>query len=220
MPEKKRIVIAEDYKMFREGLKAMLTAINNYDVVGEAGDGFEAIKSVSRLKPDLLLLDISMPRLNGISVIADLKKRCPEVKILALTIHDDEQYVLQTFKAGADGYCLKDATQNELLIAVASVLEGKNYVSPGITGDVLKGYLAGRRHSKSERGWDTVTLREREILKLLAEGYENIQIASFLNISVKTVEKHRSNIMEKLDLHTIADLTRYAIEKGLADARR
>jgi DNA-binding NarL/FixJ family response regulator len=137
------------------------------------------------------------------------------VKILILTIHESDQYVLEAFDAGADGYCIKDATREELLIAIQSVLEGKVYISPGIADNVMEGYLEGRKKLKTKTTWDTVTQREREVLKLLAEGYRNKEIADLLNISVKTVEKHRANIMDKLEMRNVSELTVYAIGKGL-----
>jgi DNA-binding NarL/FixJ family response regulator len=145
----------------------------------------------------------------------DIKSQCPEVKILALTIHESDQYVLEAFEAGADGYCIKDAGRDELMVAIDSVLEGKTYISPGIADNVMEGYLEESKRLKTKTSWDTVTQREREVLKLLAEGYLNKEIAEFLHISVKTVEKHRANIMNKLDLHNASTLTAYAIEKGL-----
>jgi DNA-binding NarL/FixJ family response regulator len=215
MGTKKKVVIAEDHKLFREGLKSMLSARNDLHVVDEAQDGLEAIRCVKRNKPDLLLLDLSMPRLSGISVMKDIKSQFPQLKILALTIHESDQYVLEAFEAGADGYCIKDAGRNELMVAIDSVLEGKTYISPGIADNVMEGYLEENKRLKTKTTWDTVTQREREVLKLLAEGYLNKEIAEFLHISVKTVEKHRANIMNKLDLHNASALTAYAIEKGL-----
>lgn len=213
--KKKKVVIAEDHKLFREGLKSMLSRRDDIEVISEAPDGLEALKHIKHHQPDLLLVDLSMPRLSGISVIKDVKSQYPAVKILALTIHESDQYVLEAFKAGADGYCIKDASRNELMIAIDSVLEGKTYISPGIAGNVMEGYLEEKKQLKTQTAWDTVTQREREVLKLIAEGYPNKDIGNFLHISVKTVEKHRANIMSKLDLHNAATLTAYAIENGL-----
>ena len=163
----------------------------------------------------MMLLDLSMPKMNGISVMREIKSQFPEIKIMALTIHESDQYVLEAFEAGADGYCLKDAGRDELMVAVDSVLQGKRYISPSISDNVLEGYLSGRRELKSKTTWDTITQREREVLKLLGEGYQNKEISDMLHISVKTVEKHRANIMNKLDLHNAAALTAYAIEHDL-----
>ena len=219
MPAKKRVLVAEDHQMLREGLKAILANRDHLEIVGEAVDGLEALRKVKRLKPDLMLLDLSMPRMNGLSVLLDAKSYLPEIKILVLTIHQSEPYVMETFEAGADGYCSKNDSRDELLVAIDSVLDGKIYLSPLIAGDVLHGFLAKREREKDRSDWDTVTQREKEILKLLAEGYTNSQIADMLYISVKTVEKHRSNIMAKLDLHNVAHLTTLAIEKGLVERK-
>jgi DNA-binding NarL/FixJ family response regulator len=215
MNKKTKVVIAEDHQLFREGLKAMLQSRDDLELVGEAADGLEAIRVVQRLQPDLLLLDLSMPRLSGISVMKDVKRQFPEILILALTIHESDQYVLEAFDAGANGYCIKDASRKELMMAIDSVASGKTYISPGIADNVMEGYLEGRKRLKEKTSWDTITQREREVLKLLAEGHTNKEIADFLNISVKTVEKHRANIMKKTDLHNASALTAYAIEQGL-----
>jgi DNA-binding NarL/FixJ family response regulator len=215
MADKYSVIIAEDHQLFREGLKSMLSARGDIDIIAEAEDGLEAVSCVKRTPPDLLLLDLSMPRLSGISVMKDVKRQFPDVKILALTIHESDEYVLEAFDAGTDGYCIKDASREELMVAIDSVLEGKTYISPGIADNVMEGFLEDRKRLKTKTDWDTVTQREREVLKLLAEGYLNKEIAALLHISVKTVEKHRANIMNKLDLHNASALTAYAIEKGL-----
>jgi DNA-binding NarL/FixJ family response regulator len=215
MGEKRRIVIAEDHTILREGLRALISSNPDFEVVGEAEDGREAIRCVENLRPDLILIDLSMPRMNGMDAIKEIKKGCPGTKILVLTVHKTEEYVLATLRAGADGYVLKDATHAELLMAIESVLKGKPYLSPGVSERVIEGYLEGRKTLRSESPWDTLTQREREVLKLIAEGYKNREIADYLYISVKTVEKHRANIMKKLDLHSISALTAYAMEKGL-----
>lgn len=215
MNKRKKVVIAEDHKLFREGLKSMLSARDDIEVIDEAPDGIEAIASVKRQEPDLLLLDLSMPRLSGISVIREISSQFPNVKILALTIHESDQYVLEAFEAGAHGYCIKDASRSELMVAIESVLDGKVYISPGIADQVMEGYLDKNKRLKTETVWDTVTPREREILKLIGEGHRNRDIADLLHISIKTVEKHRANIMGKLDLHSASELTAYAIDKGL-----
>ena len=216
---KTKVVIVEDHKLFREGLKSLLSDKADVEVVGEAGDGLEAIRTVKKCRPDIMLLDLSMPKMNGISVMKEIKSQFPETKIMALTIHESDQYVLEAFEAGADGYCLKDAGRNELMVAVDSVLQGKRYISPSISDNVLEGYLTGRKKLKSKTSWDTITQREREVLKLLGEGYQNKEISDMLHISVKTVEKHRANIMNKLDLHNAAALTAYAIDHGLVSKR-
>ncbi len=215
MKEKKRIVIAEDHTILREGLRALLMANPTFDIVGEAEDGRDAIRCVEKSKPDIVLMDLSMPRMNGLGAIKEIKKLSPETKILVLTVHRTEEYIHTTLQAGADGYLLKDATLSELMVAVNNVLEGKPYLSPGVSEKVIEGYLDGRKGSGASSSWDTLTQREREILKLIAEGYKNKDIADYLCISVKTVEKHRANLMKKLDLHNVSALTAFAMEKGL-----
>ena len=184
----KKIVIAEDHQLFREGLRSMLESRGDVEVVGEASDGLEAIRCIKKMRPELLLLDISMPRLNGISVIKDLRMQLPDLKILVLTIHESDQYILETFNAGVNGYCIKDSSRNELMMAIDSVLAGKTYISPGVADEVMAGFLTSRRTMKEKSDWETLTQREREILKLVAEGYMNKEICDMLSISVKTVE--------------------------------
>ena len=210
-----RIVIAEDHTILREGLRALLSAEAGFDVVGEAEDGRAAVHCCEDLVPDLVLMDLSMPRMHGFEAIKEIKRQNPDVKIIALTVHKTDEYILATLQAGADGYLLKDATHSELVMAIKNVLMGKRYLSPGISERVIEGYLEGRETLKTRSAWDTLTRREREILKLIAEGYKNKEVADYLCISLKTVEKHRANLMKKLDLHSAAELTAFAVEKGL-----
>jgi DNA-binding NarL/FixJ family response regulator len=219
MSKKAGIFIVEDHQLFREGLKSMLNSRGDIEIIGEAEDGLEALSFINRLIPEMVLLDLSIPKISGISVIKEIKRAHPKIKILALTIHESDQYVLEAFDAGVNGYCIKDASRQELMVAIDSVLQGKSYISPGISDQVIEGYLDGRKTLKEESDWDTVTQREKEVLKLLAEGYTNKDIAAFLHISVKTVEKHRSNLIRKLDLHNVAQLTTYAIQKGLVEPK-
>jgi len=215
MKPKVKILIVEDNQLFREGLKSLLASNTDYDLIAEAKDGLEALRLTRKIQPDFILLDISMPRLNGISVIKEIKSVYPDIKILALTIHESDEFVLQAFDAGANGYCVKDCSRHELRVAIQTVLDGKTYISPQVADQVMEGYLESSKKMKKKTDWDTITQREREILKLVAEGYKNRQIADLLHISVKTVEKHRANIMKKLDLHNASELTAYAIEKKL-----
>ena len=218
MTKKLRVVIAEDHTILREGLRALLSSTPEFcEVIGEALDGMDAIRTVNKLRPDLILLDLSMPRLNGLDAIREIKRQCPEVKVLVLTAHKTEEYIHETFKAGADGYCLKDATHSELLVAMQSVASGKAYISPEISKQVLTAYLESRSTTRGESPWDSLTPRERGVLKLIAEGYKNREIADYLCISVATVDTHRVNIMKKLDLHNTAALTTYAIERGIVN---
>lgn len=215
MREKAKIVIAEDHTILRESLRALLSLQEDLDVVGEAEDGREAIRRVEELTPDLILMDLSMPKMNGVEAIREIRRRVPETKILTLTVHKAEEFVLEVLQAGADGYIPKDASSNELVMAIKSVLMGKRYLSPSVSKVVIEGYLESKRTFASSTPWETLTKREREILKLIAEGHKNKEIADFLCISVKTVEKHRANLMKKLGLHSAAALTAYAMERGL-----
>lgn len=215
MESKKRIFIVEDHTILREGLKALLSTKSDLEIVGEAADGNAAIRGVERLKPDLVLMDLSLPKMDGTEAIREIKKRSPQTKILALTVHKTEEYITAAFQAGAEGYVLKDATHAELDLAIRNVLAGKTFISPGISEKIVIGYLQRKKTEKVLTPWDTLTPRERHILKLIAEGHRNKEIADFLCISVKTVEKHRSNLMQKLDLHNVSDLTAYAMAKGL-----
>jgi DNA-binding NarL/FixJ family response regulator len=215
MGDKQRIVIAEDHTILREGLRALLSSDPELEVVGEAEDGQEATRCVEKLKPSLVLMDLSMPRMNGMDAIREIKKRSPATKILVLTVHKTDEYIVATLQAGADGYVLKDSTNTELRMAIKNVLAGKFFISPGISAKVIEGYLENKGPQKAATPWESLTAREKGILKLIAEGYKNKEIADFLCISVKTVEKHRANLMQKLDLHNVSALTTLAIEKGL-----
>ena len=213
--EKKGVLIVEDHTLIREGLRSLLSSHPNLEVIGEAGDGREAIRQAERLSPTLILMDLSMPRMGGVEAIREIKKSQTKIKILALTVNDSEEHVLAALKAGADGYILKDSTRAELVQAIQNVLAGKRVLSPGISEKVIEGYLARKKAGSLQTPWDTLTNREREVLKLIGEGYTSKKIADYLCISLNTVEKHRSNLMEKLNLHTISSLTSYALEKGL-----
>jgi DNA-binding NarL/FixJ family response regulator len=212
---RKRLIIAEDHTILREGLKSLLSSNPGLEIVGEAVDGRDAIAAVDRHAPDLLLIDLSMPRMNGMEAIAEVSKRYPQTKILVLTVHKTEEYILAAMQAGANGYVLKDATHGELLTAINTVLSDKVYLSPDISGKIIEGYLLGKKSDNQPSTWDSITQREREILKMVAEGYRNKEIADFLCISIRTVDKHRTNLMRKLDLHTVSAITLFAMEKGL-----
>jgi DNA-binding NarL/FixJ family response regulator len=213
--ERKGVLIVEDHTLIREGLRSLLSSHPDLEVIGEAGDGREAIRQAEKLSPALILMDLSMPRMGGVEAIREIKKSRPKIKILALTVNDSEEHVLAALKAGADGYILKDSTRGELVQAIQNVLAGKRVLSPGISEKVIEGYLARKKAGSLQTPWDTLTNREREVLKLIGEGYTSKKIADYLCISLNTVEKHRSNLMEKLNLHTISSLTSYALEKGL-----
>lgn len=210
-----RIAIAEDHTIVREGLKSIISDNSNFEIVGEAEDGIEAIKIVNQFKPNIILMDLSMPKLNGLDAISEIKSISPETKVLILTVHKIEEYVRATLQAGADGYLLKKSSREELLNAINHVLSGEPYLDPGISNVIINGYLNGNTDILAKSGLNSLTKREREILKLIAEGYKNTEIAEYFCISLNTVEVHRGNLMKKLDLHNVAALTSYAINQGL-----
>ncbi|MBI4293730.1 MAG: response regulator transcription factor [Betaproteobacteria bacterium] len=215
MNTKRRILIAEDHTLLRAGLRALLSQEPDMEIVGEADNGRDAIDSVSSLAPDLVLMDLTMPGTNGIEAISAIKRGNPATRILVLTLHRAEEYIHESLRAGADGYILKDATHEELRVAIRSVLNGKTYLSPDISNKVISGYLGTGKSNGGSSAWESVTQRERQVLKLIAEGRSNKSVAEYLSLSVKTVEKHRSNLMKKLDLHNASMLTAFAIAKGL-----
>ena len=209
------IVLVDDHVMFRQGLKRILEERSGFEVVGEVDGGLELLKLLEKLVPDLIILDISMPNLRGLEAIHEIKMNHPKVKILVLTMHKDKEYLHQALSAGAEGYLLKEDADSELFSAIDRVRQGKIYVSPklseGLTEDWVKMTRVNHRPSfDTER----LTIREREVLKLIAEGKSSKEIGELLFISVRTVERHRANIMEKLNLKTSAGLVKYAIQKG------
>lgn len=215
MSKKVKVVIAEDHTILREGLKALLGSDPDLEVCGEADNGKDAIKLVQRLNPDIVLMDLSMPRIHGLEAIREIRKTNPTTKILVLTVHDDEEYISATLRSGASGYVLKNDSYNELLSSIKTVLRGKPYLSPAISQTIIQGYLQGKKSDDLRTGYETLTARERETLKLIAEGVRNKDIAEFMGISSKTAEKHRSNLMKKLDLHSVSAITAFAAKKGL-----
>jgi DNA-binding NarL/FixJ family response regulator len=210
-----RILIVEDHRILREGLRSLLSSNPDLEVAGEAADGLEAVRAVESCAPELVLIDLAMPRMDGLDAIREIKNKSPDVKVLVLTVNKAEEYVLAALKAGANGYLLKDATYAELKLGIEYVLSGKTYLSPEVSARMVTSYIEGAAPEKANSSLDTLTQRERQVLKLVAEGYPNRRIADYLCISVKTVEKHRSNLMKKLDLHNASELTSFALEKGL-----
>lgn len=217
MNQKRRIVLAEDSTILREGLHSLLASTPNIEIVGEAGDGLEAIECVTRQKPDLVVMDLSMPRMNGISAILEIRKQCPRTKILVLTAHSEEEYVFETLRAGIDGYVLKDSTHGELVMAIESVLKGNRFISPGISSKVIDGYLKRGKTLRTGSPLELLSVRERQIIKLVSEGYTNKRIADYLSISPNTVDKHRANLMKKLNLHNASEITSFAIKCGVTE---
>ena len=215
LPGKYRLVIVEDHLLLRAGLIALLATQPEWEVVGEAGDGHEAVRVVEKQQPDLVLLDLSMPRTNGLEAMKELKRVSEKSRILVVTAHKTEDYVFTALQAGADGYILKDSSAEEFFLAIRTVLNGGRYLAPEITTTVVNGYLGAKERPTFQSTLNELSSREREVLKLIAEGHKSREIAEYLCISPKTVEKHRANLMERLQLHGVSALTTYAIEKGL-----
>jgi DNA-binding NarL/FixJ family response regulator len=209
-----RILLADDHKITREGLRSLLEKQQDMDVVAEAENGRTAVRLAHELLPDVVIMDVTMPDLNGVEAARQIVGRVPDAKIIALSMHSDSLFVTEMLRSGASGYLLKDCAFDELALAIRAVASGKTYLSPSISGVVVEDYL--HRLTKTNfASSEVLTDREREVLQLMAEGKSTKQIALKLNISVKTVETHRRQIMNKLDIHTVAELTKYAIRKGL-----
>lgn len=213
---KAKVLLVDDHIVVRQGIKALLTDEPDMEVVGEANNGREAMDSLERLEPDVVLMDISMPGLNGIEATRQIKQRFPEVKVVILSMHANEEYVFQVLQAGAAGYVLKQSDSLEVLTAIRAAISGGSFLSPPISRTVIDDYV--RRAEVRGRGdaQELLTSREREVLQLLAEGLPNRKIAEELNISVKTVESHRSNMMNKLEVSSKTELIKYALRKGWA----
>ena len=211
-----KILIVDDHALMRNGLEAMLASEPGFEVIGVASDGMTAMRSASELQPDIILMDLTMPRTSGVDAIAQIKRQHPGIKIVALTFHKEDKYIHATLEAGADAYVLKDDSRHELFSALANVISGKNYLSPSIVDKVVAGYLSGGDTSSAstQTSWDVLTRREREVIKLIAEGNRTKEIATYLSLSPKTIEKHRTNLMRKLDLHNVSEVTMYAIKNG------
>ena len=214
--DKVRILLADDHTILRDGIRALLEDEPDMTVVGEAEDGRTAVKLACQLIPDVVLMDIAMPLLNGLEATRQIKHDCPQVKVLILTMHENEEYIRQVLASGAMGYILKDAAARELLDAIHAVQKGEAVLSPAITRLVIENYLRWGDLQK-ENDTNGLSPREREVLQLIAEGYSNKQIAEILCISIKTVQAHRMNLMSKLDLHDRADLIKYAIQRKIID---
>jgi DNA-binding NarL/FixJ family response regulator len=209
---KTRILLADDHAVVRQGFARILQGEGDLEVVGEAADGREAVQKAIELKPDIVIMDVSMPELNGIEATRRLQKDHPRIRVLALSMHKDNVFVREILRAGAAGYLLKDAIDQELLTAVRAVASGEGYLSPSVSEAVLSDY---RKHVTDPI--DLLSSREREILQMLAEGKTNKEVAQVLNISVYTVDAHRGRIMEKLNLHSIGEMVRFAMRNGLID---
>jgi two-component system response regulator NreC len=213
---KTRILLADDHTIFRESLHRLLSDEGDIEVVGDAQDGRETVKLACELLPDIVIMDIAMPLLNGLEATCQIKRQCPQVKVLILSMHDNEEYIRGALAKGAMGYLLKDASSRELIDAIRAVHKGESVLSPAITRLVIEDYLRWGDVGVEDEN-DGLSPREREVLQLIAEGYTNKEIADILCISIKTVQAHRSNLMNKLDLHDRGELIKYAIQKKIIE---
>jgi DNA-binding NarL/FixJ family response regulator len=204
-----RVLLADDHQIVRQGLRGILVAAG-HEVIGEASDGREALKLARTLNPDIAVLDLSMPLLNGLDAAREMRRLAPDIKIILLTMYTDKGYVLQALRAGARGYVLKTQAAEDLISAIREILRGETYLSPGVAASVVDAVLESTNEAA-----DPLTARERQILQLVAEGNTTKEIARLLNVSFKTAESHRNHIMKKLDIHEVAGLVRYAIRQGL-----
>jgi DNA-binding NarL/FixJ family response regulator len=212
---KLKILIADDHTLVRQGLRKILEAQPGWEVVAEAGDGREAVQQASQLRPDVVILDLAMPRLNGVEAVQQIERRAPGVRILVLSMYADEAYVTRAVRAGAAGYLLKDSADADLIRAVTAVAQGKSFFSPTVARIILDEYGRQLAAKGVTDRFDTLSEREREVFQLIAEGYTNKEVADLLHISPATVETHRAHIMEKLDLHSTAELVLCAVRKGV-----
>jgi two-component system, NarL family, response regulator NreC len=210
-----RILIADDHPLIRSGLRTLLEREGEFQVIGEAANGYEAIELATTLKPDVAMLDVSMPRLNGIDAAQHISERVQRTKILLVSMHSDEAYVLRALKSGARGYLLKASPESDVLSAVRAVAAGHAYFSPEVTKLLVADYVNQLKHRGLSDSYDLLSIREKEILQLLVEGKTNRDIADMLHISVSTVETHRTNVFTKLSVHNLPELILYAVRKGL-----
>jgi two-component system, NarL family, response regulator NreC len=210
-----RILLADDHGIVRRGLKSLLESQPGLEVIGEAADGLEALRLCSELSPDLLIVDISMPLMNGIEVASRAQKLEPAPGVIILSMHADESYIMRALDAGARGYLVKDATDEDLIPAVRAVAAGKPFFSPTVAAVLMEDYVRQLRARGLSDSYDLLTDREREILQLLAEGRSNKEVAALLDVGLSTVETHRANLMQKLNLHNTAEIVLYAVRKGI-----
>ncbi len=214
--EKIRILLADDHTILRDGIRSLIVGEPDMEVIGEAEDGRTAVKMTCQSEPNVVLMDIGMPFLNGLEATRQIKNSKPEIKVLILTMHDNEEYIRQVLASGASGYILKDTAARDLIAAIRAAYRGETILSPAITRLIVEDYL---RWGKSQPGQeaDELSQREREVLQLIAEGYNNKEIAEILCISIKTVQVHRTNLMKKLNLHDRGELIKYAIQKKIIE---
>jgi len=209
------LLLVEDHTIVRQGLRSLLEQSDDIKVIAEAEDGREAVKKTGQLNPDVVLMDISMPNLNGIEATRQIKKKYPDIKVLILTMHTTKEYIFQILFAGASGYLIKKSAHQELLSAVRAVHRGDYYLSPLVSKKVVDEYIEKTKETDVQDRFEKLTIREREVLQLIGEGRSNKEIANLLYLSMKTVETHKAHLMEKLDIHTTAGLIKYAIQKGI-----
>ncbi len=210
-----RVLLVDDHTILREGVRALLAGEPEIVVVGEAADGQEAVDKVEALRPDIVLMDMVMPRMNGLEATARIRQRHSDVKVLILSMYDDDEYVQQVIQAGASGYLLKGMAADDLVLAIHEVYSGSSFLNPAVAAKLIEDYVRRVRGDEAGGGDEPLTGREREVLKLIAEGNTNQEIADVLCLSRKTVESHRANIMRKLDLHDVTELVKYALRTGL-----
>lgn len=208
-----RVILADDHILVRRGLRRILEEKADLEIVGEVGDGLELLNILNKIAPNLIILDVSMPNLRGIEAIPEIRHIRPEAKVLMLTMHKEEEYLYQAISAGANGYLLKEDAEKELFTAIDSIQGGKIYISPGLADQSMQNWARMRRGENDSKVEETLTIRQREILKMIAEGRSNKEIGDLLCISVRTVERHRANMMDKLNIRKIAELVQYALKK-------
>ena len=212
-----RVFLADDHLILREGIRSLLGKVPDIEVVGEAGEGGETVAKVEQLVPDVVLMDITMPGMSGLEATKQIKQKYPQVKVLILTIHETSQYLSQMLQAGASGYVVKTTAASELISAIRAVHQGDVYLYPSITQMLIEDYLQRVKGGEERISYEGLTNREREILMYIAEDKKNKEIADLLGISVRTVQAHRTNLMDKLGAHDRTELVKYAISKGIID---
>ncbi|MGA1864702.1 MAG: response regulator [bacterium] len=211
------VALADDHAILRQGIESLIKKELDIEVIGEASDGHETLKLVEDRKPDILILDIAMPKLNGIEVSKRIKNKFPQTKIIILSMYDNQEYIFELFSCGVSAYLLKESVASDLISAIKAVYNGDSYLSPSISKKVINGYLLMQQKKKPEKpvSENSLTSREREILQLIAEGYSSREISELLNTSIKTVDAHRNNLMKKLKIHRKTELIKYAIQHGI-----
>ncbi len=210
-----RILLADDHTVMRAGLRLLLERHENFEVVGEAADGREAVEIAAEQKPAVVVMDVAMPHLNGVEAARQILSRNPDTAIVMLSMHSDESYVLRSLKAGARAYLLKDSAEADLIAAIEAIIEGKSFFSPGVRALLKEDYIYRLQKFGADDTYELLTAREREVLQLVAEGRSNKEVASLLGLSLYTVETHRTHILQKLNLHSVPELILYAVRKGI-----